>query len=208
MSVLLYLPGILVVLVKRNGLVATLRLAAVMVSIQVLLGRRFLSEYPRAYLTGAFDLGRVFLYKWTVNWRFVSEESFLSPGFALALLLGHLSALLAFGWFRWTRRDGGPLFVLKRALLSPTQPASPVVITADGKTYSLLTLRFVCLSYSAEVTTILFTSNLIGILFARSLHYQFYSWYAYQVPFLTWRSRYPVIVKLVKMFLVVYIKSC
>jgi alpha-1,3-mannosyltransferase len=42
---------------------------------------------------------------------------------------------------------------------------------------------------------VLFTSNLIGVLFARSLHYQFYTWYAQQIPFLAWRTRYPVFVK-------------
>ena len=52
---------------------------------------------------------------------------------------------------------------------------------------------FVC----ADVTTVLYTSNLIGILFARSLHYQFYSWYALQLPFLAWRTKYPVVVRCV-----------
>lgn len=47
----------------------------------------------------------------------------------------------------------------------------------------------------SDVATIFFTSNLIGIIFARSLHYQFYSWYAQQLPFLAWRTRYPVLVK-------------
>lgn len=51
-----------------------------------------------------------------------------------------------------------------------------------------------------DVATVLFTSNLIGILFARSLHYQFYSWYAHQVPFLAWRTNYPVLVKCVFFF--------
>lgn len=43
----------------------------------------------------------------------------------------------------------------------------------------------------------LFTSNLIGIVFARSLHYQFYSWYAQQLPFLLLRTNYPVPLKYV-----------
>lgn len=32
----------------------------------------------------------------------------------------------------------------------------------------------------------LFTSNLIGIICARSLHYQFYAWYAQSLPLLLW----------------------
>jgi len=35
-----------------------------------------------------------------------------------------------------------------------------------------------------DIPLLLFTSNLIGITFARSLHYQFHSWYFHQVPFL------------------------
>lgn len=54
------------------------------------------------YLSGAFDLSRVFLYKWTVNWRFLTEERFLSPQFSKSLLIGHLSFLVFFGLTRWT----------------------------------------------------------------------------------------------------------
>lgn len=38
----------------------------------------------------------------------------------------------------------------------------------------------------AEITTSALASNMIGIVFCRSLHFQFYSWYFHCVPFLVW----------------------
>jgi len=178
MSVMLYLPAFLVVLVKQRGLATTIRLCLTILSVQGLIAHQFLLEYPLPYMKNAFDFGRIFLYKWTVNWRFLSEDRFLDPKFAKALLVGHVSVLVVFG-FRWCRTAGGAMAVLNRAIQRPNRPASPVPVPAE------------------EVITIAMTSNLIGILFARSLHYQFYSWYAYQVPLLAWRTRYPTVLKLI-----------
>ncbi|KAH9180490.1 mannosyltransferase [Lactarius sanguifluus] len=179
MSVLLYLPAFLVVLVKGRGLATTVRLCFTIISVQGLLGYPFLLVHPLPYVKGAYDFGRVFLYKWTVNWRFLSEDGFLDPKFATALLVGHASVLVAFGLFRWCGSAGGAMAILNRAIRRPNRPGSLIPVTAD------------------EAITIAITSNLIGILFARSLHYQFYSWYAYQVPLLAWRTRYPTALKLV-----------
>ena len=46
-----------------------------------------------------------------------------------------------------------------------------------------------------HVLTVLFTSNFLGIVFARSLHYQFYSWYAMTLPYLLWQTRLPAVVR-------------
>lgn len=40
-----------------------------------------------------------------------------------------------------------------------------------------------------DISVTLFTSNLIGMAFSRSLHYQFFSWYSQQIPLLVWSSR-------------------
>ncbi|KAL5529217.1 hypothetical protein ACEPAG_5191 [Sanghuangporus baumii] len=175
MSVLLYMPGLLIILLQQRGAVQSILHVFTMVLFQLILGWPFLSEYPWEYIAGAFDLSRVFLFKWTVNWRFLGEEFFLKPIWAKALLLGHVCVLLAFAHFRWCRGEGGLLRVVSKALQKPWTPVRP--LTAD------------------YVTTVLWTSNLIGIVFARSLHYQFYSWYAQQIPFLAWRTRYPLVMK-------------
>lgn len=133
MSILLYLPGLLVITFRRKGLATTLRYLITIAAVQVLLAFPFLSEDPWSYLKGAFDLGRVFLYKWTVNWRFVDEPTFLSPTFALSLLVGHLTVLVAFGLFKWYKPDGGVWKIINRGLRQPLRPAGLTPTTPDCK---------------------------------------------------------------------------
>ncbi|CAL1704948.1 unnamed protein product [Somion occarium] len=186
MSVLLYLPGILVILFKRRGFLLTIAHTALLICSQAAIGLPFIIHHPRSYLHHAYEFSRAFLYKWTVNWRFVPEETFLSSAWARGLLLGHVLTLVGFGLFKWCRKDGGTFAVLDRGLRFPSMSPSLVPVTAD------------C------VITVLWTANLIGILFARSLHYQFYSWYAQQLPFLAWRTKYPVPLKIALLLAVEY----
>ncbi|KAI0724112.1 mannosyltransferase [Fomitopsis betulina] len=186
MSALLYLPGLLVVLFKRRGLVGTLLHVTVLVSTQIIAGLPFLLAHPRSYLKYSYEFSRAFLYKWTVNWRFVGEETFLSNWWARGLLAAHIATLVAFGLFKWCRREGGALQVISNGISNPLRHPEGCVVSSD------------------YTTTVLFTSNLIGILFARSLHYQFYSWYAMQRPFLVWRTRYPIVLKLALLFAIEY----
>jgi alpha-1,3-mannosyltransferase len=194
MSVLLYIPGLLVVLFRRHGLVGTLEHITLLLCFQFSVALPFILKNARTYLAGAFDLGRVFLYKWTVNWRFVSEEHFLSSTFALALLVTHVAVLVSFGVRKWCVADGGVRAILERGLRRPRFSPAFVPVDADCTYYSFFTLTILMIPL-LDVTTVLYTSNLIGIVFARSLHYQFYSWYAQQLPFLLWRTKYPIQVK-------------
>ncbi len=58
---------------------------------------------PVGYVSQAFDLGRQFLFEWTVNWRFLPEDVFLSRYFHLALLLAHITTLVLFALKKWKR---------------------------------------------------------------------------------------------------------
>lgn len=131
MSALLYLPGLLVILFKRHGLMATARYMINLVAIQVLLARPFLGANTHSYLKNAFDFSRVFLYKWTVNWRFVDEQTFLSPTWATTLLLGHVTLLVTFGLYKWCQSDGGALAVIRRGLRRPSRPAALSPVSPD-----------------------------------------------------------------------------
>ncbi|KZT57146.1 glycosyltransferase family 58 protein [Calocera cornea HHB12733] len=179
MNAILYFPAILLLLFQSMGIVDTLlQCLTLILPIQLLPALPFLLYNPISYLSSAFDLSRAFLYKWTVNWRFVDEETFLSGRFSQLLLTAHAGMLGVFLLEKWTKKDGGLGELLGRGLKKWTKGTQVVKPTAD------------------YIVTVMFTTNLIGVAYARSLHYQFYAWYALQIPFLLWRTPYPVPIKL------------
>merc|ERR1719436_678039 len=77
MNILLYAPAVLLYYIATQG-----RLGGV----QLVLAAPFLLSFPLEYLIGAFNLGRVFLFEWTVNFRFLPEAVFVSRWLHAALL--------------------------------------------------------------------------------------------------------------------------
>lgn len=165
MNVLLFAPGLLFLLLSEFGLIRTIPKLSLCAAIQLLLGLPFLLENPIGYMTRAFDLGRQFMFKWTVNWRFLPEWLFLNRYFHILLLAAHLLALLLFALRRW-KRPGENIFEI---LKEPSKRKIP----AQKSTVD-------------QIVLILFTSNFIGMCFSRSLHYQFYVWYFHTLPYLLW----------------------
>ena len=133
------MPGLAMILWLRLGIVQAILHLALIPLFQMILGMPFLSVQPLQYLAGAFDLSRVFLFKWTVNWRFLGEGVFLNTTWARALLLGHLLTLLAFAHFKWSRNQGGMLHLMRQSWMRPF--AGCEYISASSKLLSFLISR-------------------------------------------------------------------
>jgi alpha-1,3-mannosyltransferase len=140
-----------------------------------LLGLPFLQENAIGYLTRAFELTRQFLFEWTVNWRFVTEEVFQSFFFSMNLVGIHAILVLAFLATRWIRPSGQELDSFSQKFIQGRAPKFALS--------------------SAYVTTTLLTSIVIGMLCARSLHYQFFAYLAWATPFVLWQANvHPVLI--------------
>eukprot|EP00741_Cyanophora_paradoxa_P006024 tig00000970_g5842.t1 len=114
MNVLLYAPALLLLLVKADGLLRAIPPLLLGAAWQVAVAGPFLATYPWEYASRAFNFGRQFIYYWSVNFKMVPEELFLSRPFAASLLATHLVLILGFAHFRWCRHEGG----LLRAVLN------------------------------------------------------------------------------------------
>lgn len=87
MNILLQAPGLLFLLIISRGLKEAIICLGVCAGVQIALGWPFLVSYPLEYLEKSFELSRVFTYKWTVNFKFLSEEAFVSKELSVFLLL-------------------------------------------------------------------------------------------------------------------------
>lgn len=170
MNIFLFAPALLLLLLKNFGIFGTIPKLAICAVVQLVFGFPFLYYYPREYIAGAFNFGRKFFYIWTVNWKFVPEDIFLSDIFAQVLLLLHLGCLLAFVWHRWCAQEEGVV----------------EAITNPGK-FRLS---------PDHIVTLMFTSNFIGFVFSRSLHFQFYVWIYHQLPYLLWQTKFPTTLRI------------
>ncbi|KAI9189501.1 dolichyl-P-Man:Man(5)GlcNAc(2)-PP-dolichol alpha-1,3-mannosyltransferase [Blastocladiella emersonii ATCC 22665] len=168
MNVLLVAPALLYTLVMECNLLAFLTHLVLAGSVQALVAFPFLLAHPAAYLARAFDLSRVFEFKWTVNWRFLPESLFVSRAWGLVLLGTWLACVIVILVMWNARFHGGLSRLLHRWFLR--------LLAASGAR-----------SRPIDIATLCYTINLVGIITARSLHYQFYVWYWFSLPLLLTR---------------------
>lgn len=171
MNTLLFAPGLLLLLLQssQSVLESVLNLGTC-AAVQLLLGAPFLATYPISYIRKAFELDRIFTYKWTVNWKFLSVEVFSSKILSIILLALHIGTLVTFA-FKWVQAAN---LQTKKCIFLQERTFNPHYVV-----YTLC------------------VSNFIGIAFSRTLHYQFYSWYFYSVPLLLWSTKIPMSTRVV-----------
>ncbi|KAL0418830.1 UNVERIFIED_CONTAM: Dol-P-Man:Man(5)GlcNAc(2)-PP-Dol alpha-1,3-mannosyltransferase [Sesamum radiatum] len=173
MNVLLYAPPLLILLLKAMDIFGVITSLAGAALVQILLGLPFILSHPMAYVSRAFNLGRVFIHFWSVNFKFVPEPVFISRGFALLLLAAHLILLAIFAHYRWCRHEGG-MFSLLHSKLVQMKRKIGYLSNFQLKQFNNFDSNFRLLT-TEHIATTMFIGNFIGIVCARSLHYQFYS---------------------------------
>ena len=180
MNILLFAPSLLILMCQRYNLQRAILLICICALVQFIVAFPFLIKHPFHYVKGAFDLSRQFFQEWSVNWQFLPEWLFLCKPFALLLITGQLITLYMFAEYRWTDRNGlKGLFVLlnkKERMKKRRKNSGPLNVE--------------------HILTVMLTGNFIGIVYCRSLHYQFYSWYFFSVPYLLWRTNLPTLLKI------------
>ncbi|EXB40844.1 Dol-P-Man:Man(5)GlcNAc(2)-PP-Dol alpha-1,3-mannosyltransferase [Morus notabilis] len=118
MNVLLYAPPLLLLMLKAMDIIGVISALACAALVQILLGLPFIISHPFSYISRAFNLGRVFIHFWSVNFKFVPEPIFVSKSFAVYLLIAHLLLLIAFAHYRWCKHEGGILNFLHSIIAS------------------------------------------------------------------------------------------
>ncbi|KAL4377148.1 hypothetical protein GQ457_02G002720 [Hibiscus cannabinus] len=180
MNVLLFAPSLFILMLKAMNISGVISALAGAALVQIVLGLPFLVSYPVEYISRAFNLGRIFIHFWSVNFKFVSEPIFVSKEFAISLLIAHLVLLLVFAHYKWCKHEGGLFkFLYSRIQCCLSSSSSPWPKPLKKE----------------HIVATMFAGNFIGIICARSLHYQFYSWYFYSLPYLLWTTPFPTLLR-------------
>lgn len=193
MNVLLYAPPLLLLMFKAMDISGVILALAGAALVQILLGLPFILSHPVPYISGAFNLGRVFIHFWSVNFKFVPERFFVSKEFAISLLVAHLILLGVFAHYRWCKHEGGIFTFLHSRFVQMKLKAAITSSLSQFYQRNSSSKRL----QNDHIITSMFVGNFIGIICARSLHYQFYSWYFYTLPYLLWKTPFPTLLRLI-----------
>jgi alpha-1,3-mannosyltransferase len=96
MNVILFAPALWMLMIEDIGMYGSLHCIFMCALVQVVVGAPFLTANFWGYVGRSFELGRVFTFKWSVNYKFLPEDIFVSKQLAISLLLLHVVVLSCF----------------------------------------------------------------------------------------------------------------
>jgi alpha-1,3-mannosyltransferase len=208
MNVLLFAPGMLYVMLRTQPLLKVVGCLCVCATWQLLAGLPFLLHDAEAYLSKGFELGRVFTQRWSVNYQFIDNELFVDPRFGMGLLAATVATWVLVWRTRWAKRTfltSAEAEELRPVLrdVPHSNPATELTVGDDDEEDVLAAAEETeeRAAFAATVLTF-FESNLIGVVFARSLHYQFYTWFFFTIPFVLSFTTFPRLLRLVTFALI------
>jgi len=169
MNIFLFAPAMLLLLLLVDGAHFAISNISICAMVQFAVGAPFLYNNFVNYIRCAFGGFGDLKHKWTVNLKFLPEDIFLSRSTTVLLLCCHVSVLIAFVMRKWSNDIERPALLARSAQKFSSS-------TAD-----------ISLSHERIVSTMLIC-NFVGVVFSRSLHFQFYCWYFHALPLLLWRA--------------------
>ncbi|KAG8346998.1 putative ALG3 protein [Trypanosoma vivax] len=184
MNILLFSPGLLLVLCKSLPISKVIQCLVVCALWQLLVGLPFLLHNPASYIARSFEVGRVFTYRWSVNFKCFSEETFASPVLSVFLLLFTIVSWVILWRRRWAKRK-----------FCRVEKPSVGAEEAPGLSY-----KEECdlnKEISSNIVLTLMESNMIGVIFCRSLHYQFFLWFFHSMPMVLFATRLTPMLKII-----------
>jgi alpha-1,3-mannosyltransferase len=256
MNILLFAPAILMLYITSLGYLKTLMQLSICAGVQLIIGAPFLLTHPISYIKGAFDIGRVFEHKWTVNYRFLSRGIFENSVFHISLLAVHLILLVVvakpcyiffknYARLRTLQKQFEPQIAAEnreieeivRKKMKRVKPKAAEHVTEDLSEEQKHFLKSfekglkdqvgngsappplpkepeleddpkkieIHFDQCVQLALLpIFLINFIGVICARSLHYQFYVWYFHSLPYLSWFTDYHNSFKILLLFLIEY----
>ncbi|KAG5465504.1 hypothetical protein CUR178_00209 [Leishmania enriettii] len=204
MNVLLFAPGMLYVMLRTLPLRQVASYLLLCAAWQVTAGLPFLAYHYKAYISKSFEFGRVFSHRWSVNYQFLDAEVFEQPEFGKVLLAMTVLTWVLLWRTRWASRTyltDAEAHVL-HPVIADTRRQNTFARCSAAKDEE--TVEKKAQEQAVYVSTLLtfFEANLIGVIFARSIHYQFYTWFFYTLPFLFAYTTCPRLLQLLSFALI------
>ncbi|GET93276.1 alpha-1,3-mannosyltransferase, putative [Leishmania tarentolae] len=203
MDILLFAPGMLYVMLRTLPFWRVVWNLFVCAALQVAVSLPFLVYDYRAYLAKSVKLDCGLIEQWPVNYRFLDADLVRRPEFGQALFAMTVATWILLWRTRWAARTyltDSEAQVLHPAIEETRRQST----LSRGRAHGDEAVDDEAQEQAVYASTLLtfFEANLVGVIFARSIHYQFYTRFFYTVPLVLAYTKFPRVLRLMSFALI------